>query len=398
MFREVTLVAALVAAAGCSTSRDTRTSESDGRDAYPQTASSDRTGYDANTGPAGPTGAQGLRADGSVDPMNEAAHADDRNWSNARTQANEQLNRDNQWNAGSNDIARADNAVDDRFIHEGNPSDWTASDPRHHSSSSAAREQVRSARLGDPSDRSWSDSDQPADRWRAYRIFWFGANKSEIARADSLQFAEIAAFIKENPSARLGIDGAATPNAADEPRPNAELSERRILAVREGLIAAGVPADRISSGIYPDGERMRDGRVDILLDSPEVRSAARPGGARPIATPRQAQGQAERWNSYRDCWFDGNKADLRSSDIRQFEEIAAYMRANPSVRIGIEAPSNAAGDSDLSAQRLNAVRDALIRAGVPANRIDADVYADRRMRQEGRVTVLVTKEMRAAWR
>ena len=85
--------------------------------------------------------------------------------------------------------------------------------------------------------------------------------------------SEIAAYVRQNPSVRLGIDGS-TDLLRGTNQYNAALSQRRVGNVRDALIQAGVPADRIETGGF--GARridcnnsteqcsQRDGRVEVL--------------------------------------------------------------------------------------------------------------------------------------
>jgi outer membrane protein OmpA-like peptidoglycan-associated protein len=72
--------------------------------------------------------------------------------------------------------------------------------------------------------------------------------------------SEIAAYVKQNPSLRVGIDGFKDPR-------NDDLSERRIRAVRSALIEAGVPSSKIQSGAYGDAKLAGDRRVEVLVRS-----------------------------------------------------------------------------------------------------------------------------------
>jgi hypothetical protein len=94
--------------------------------------------------------------------------------------------------------------------------------------------------------------------WVMYRAFWFEDGQSNIRDADAIMVTEIAAYLKENPSLQLGLDGGVDENAAD-------LSTRRVNAVRDALIQAGVPADHIKIGAYGNAQRRRIGRVEVLV-------------------------------------------------------------------------------------------------------------------------------------
>jgi peptidoglycan-associated lipoprotein len=71
--------------------------------------------------------------------------------------------------------------------------------------------------------------------------------------------------MSENPSVRVAIDGSMDPRGTD-PR-NQPLSDRRIGAVRDALINAGVPASRIQIGTFGDPSLTRDRRVEVLVST-----------------------------------------------------------------------------------------------------------------------------------
>jgi outer membrane protein OmpA-like peptidoglycan-associated protein len=96
----------------------------------------------------------------------------------------------------------------------------------------------------------------------------------------------------------------------------------------------------------------------------------------------------DRWTSYRDFQFGSNQAELRASETNKLAEIALYMKANPSLKVGIDG-SMEPRNQELSDQRVSAVRDALIKAGVPPTRIQAGTFGDRKLAHDGRVIVLI---------
>ena len=110
-----------------------------------------------------------------------------------------------------------------------------------------------------------------------------------------------------------------------------------------------------------------------------------------------AQGPAgvvDRWNSFRDIWFDFNRADLGASEMSKVSEIATYMNQNPSLRVGIDGSMDPRGtdprNQDLSDRRVSAVRDALIQAGVPAYKIQTGAFGDAQLTRDRRVEVLIS--------
>lgn len=99
------------------------------------------------------------------------------------------------------------------------------------------------------------------------------------------------------------------------------------------------------------------------------------------------------WTSYRDFQFDSNHAELRASDTNKVSEIALYLKANPSLKVAIDG-STEPRNTNLSDQRVNTVRDALIKAGVPTSRIQAGTFRagtfdDPKFPRDGRVVVMI---------
>jgi outer membrane protein OmpA-like peptidoglycan-associated protein len=101
--------------------------------------------------------------------------------------------------------------------------------------------------------------------WTPYRDFWFDYGKSDIRDSQNATVAEIAAYLKDNPSLEVGIDGSMAVNGSD-PR-DQELSDQRVGAVRHALLEAGVPADRIQMGAYGNESQRRDRRVGVLIST-----------------------------------------------------------------------------------------------------------------------------------
>lgn len=101
------------------------------------------------------------------------------------------------------------------------------------------------------------------DRWTSIREFMFEYDRAEIQGSDTSKVSEIAAYVIQNPSLQVGIDGSMDPRGSD-PR-NQDLSDRRVSSVRNALIEAGVPAYRIRTGAFGDTGLTRDRRVDVLV-------------------------------------------------------------------------------------------------------------------------------------
>jgi len=103
------------------------------------------------------------------------------------------------------------------------------------------------------------------NRWTPYRSFWFDKNTAEIQRGDSAKVSEIASYLNQNPSLQVGIDNSMGPD--DTARGNQSLNGRRVDAIRNALVQAGVPSSRIDTGNFDHSQSRRDGRVAVLIVS-----------------------------------------------------------------------------------------------------------------------------------
>jgi outer membrane protein OmpA-like peptidoglycan-associated protein len=107
-----------------------------------------------------------------------------------------------------------------------------------------------------------------------------------------------------------------------------------------------------------------------------------------VATLAGAQAVGEHgWSSYRDFWFDFESARIDATDAIKVAEVAAYMKDNPTHRVGIDG----AVGSELDARRVDSIRDALVTAGVPVHRIYTDAFGSAQLRRARRVEVLVDR-------
>jgi outer membrane protein OmpA-like peptidoglycan-associated protein len=94
--------------------------------------------------------------------------------------------------------------------------------------------------------------------WTPYRDFWFDSNKSDLQSSDSGKVSDIANYVSQRAGRHVAIDGSIDPN-------NADLSNRRVSAVRNALVEAGVPSSKIQIGAFADPQLQRDRRVEVLV-------------------------------------------------------------------------------------------------------------------------------------
>jgi hypothetical protein len=116
-----------------------------------------------------------------------------------------------------------------------------------------------------------------------------------------------------------------------------------------------------------------------------------PQGPMGAAGTQGPVGSVGSWTHYRNFRFGYDSARIRSSSQSTANEIAAYMAKNPSLQLGIDGtdPGNVA----LGDQRADAVRGALIQAGVPSYKIQTGAFGDPQLRREGRVEVLLSTHL-----
>ncbi|MCY2930176.1 MAG: OmpA family protein [Planctomycetota bacterium] len=99
------------------------------------------------------------------------------------------------------------------------------------------------------------------------------------------------------------------------------------------------------------------------------------------------------WDAFRDVWFDAKVADIHDSETAKIAEVAAFLKNNPTLEAGIDGSLPARGsdprDEGLASRRVNAIRDALINAGVPAEKIKTGTFGDPRLRRDRRVEILI---------
>lgn len=97
-------------------------------------------------------------------------------------------------------------------------------------------------------------------QWTPFRVISFDSSRADLTASDARQVSEIAAYLRQNPSIHVGLDGYWDPN-------NQTLSNRRIGTVRDALVQAGTPAYRIETGAFGNPQTKREGQVEVLLIS-----------------------------------------------------------------------------------------------------------------------------------
>jgi peptidoglycan-associated lipoprotein len=119
-----------------------------------------------------------------------------------------------------------------------------------------------------------------AKEWQSFRDFLFDFDKSAIRSNETGHVSDIAAYMKQNPTARVGIDGHTDPRGTDPY--NQGLSERRVSAISAALVTAGVVVGRIHTGAFGESQPkcndsteacwQADRRVEVLIGTNDTAS------------------------------------------------------------------------------------------------------------------------------
>ena len=97
----------------------------------------------------------------------------------------------------------------------------------------------------------------------AFVAFTFDFDEARIQPSDKDKVARTAAYVAANPSSEIGLDGHSDPNGNG--LRNQNLMDQRIAAVRDALIQAGVPSEKIQTGKFADPQSRRDREVAAVI-------------------------------------------------------------------------------------------------------------------------------------
>ncbi len=124
--------------------------------------------------------------------------------------------------------------------------------------------------------------------WQPVSDVHFAFNKADLLPSETGKVSELAAYLKQNPAYQVELEGFADPRGTQAY--NLKLSTRRVHAVREALIGAGVPADRILIGAYGELNRkcaekseqcwQQDRRVEVIVLPTSEAASLRTGNGR----------------------------------------------------------------------------------------------------------------------
>lgn len=127
-----------------------------------------------------------------------------------------------------------------------------------------------------------------------------------------------------------------------------------------------------------------------IAGAPGPMGPAGPAGAIGASGPR---GSDFVWTAFGDVLFDFDRATLRQEEAARLAELAAMLKQNPDYKVELEGYADPRGTDAynvaLSRRRVEAVRQALIEAGVPETAIVTGAY--------GEMTLKCTDETEACW-
>jgi outer membrane protein OmpA-like peptidoglycan-associated protein len=101
------------------------------------------------------------------------------------------------------------------------------------------------------------------ERWSSYRQVSFDRRESNIRASEMDKVSDIAAYLLQNPTLEVGIDGSMAARGSNQR--DRDLSNLRADSVRDALMQAGVPAYKIQMGAFADPDRRQLGQIQVLI-------------------------------------------------------------------------------------------------------------------------------------
>jgi outer membrane protein OmpA-like peptidoglycan-associated protein len=94
-------------------------------------------------------------------------------------------------------------------------------------------------------------------------------------------------------------------------------------------------------------------------------------------------GTGDRSASFKDILFDTDKSDIRSNETSKITDIAAHVKQNAPMQVRIGGYADPRGtdqhNQGLSERRVNAIRDALVKAGVANDKIQTSAFGEQKL-------------------
>jgi len=106
-----------------------------------------------------------------------------------------------------------------------------------------------------------------------------------------------------------------------------------------------------------------------------------PQGAAAVAPPPMVREIKQDWQQFSNVTFDLDKADIRPDERDKIKAVADYMKQNPKLELGLAGYADPRGTNErnqkLSDERSKAVTEALVKDGIPRERIRTAALAAR---------------------
>jgi outer membrane protein OmpA-like peptidoglycan-associated protein len=123
--------------------------------------------------------------------------------------------------------------------------------------------------------------------------------------------------------------------------------------------------------------------VLVLIAVVTAACSARPATEWRIAGPPGPAGADAKLESFRNVLFAYDKADVQPDEQAKIDQIAGYVKQNEGLVVLLDGHTDPRGSDkynmDLSQRRVTAVREALVKAGVPAERIATTASGKKRL-------------------
>ena len=156
--------------------------------------------------------------------------------------------------------------------------------------------------------------------------------------------------------------------AAAVAQARADASQRDAVAAQQDALAAQEQARQSQNDALLSRQQARDAEVQTALLAAELRD---------LKANSTNRGMVITLN---DVLFDTGSARLRSGALRVVDRLAAFLREHPDRTLAVEGFTDSVGspvvNEELSRRRAEAVRAALVDAGIEGSRIIARGYGD----------------------
>jgi outer membrane protein OmpA-like peptidoglycan-associated protein len=98
--------------------------------------------------------------------------------------------------------------------------------------------------------------------WATWCDFGFDHGEAGLPASEMEPISVIAAYLVQNPSLDIGIDGSMSDGFSRTAR---DLSDRRAVSIRDALLQAGVPAYKILMGAFSNPDRRQENAIQVLV-------------------------------------------------------------------------------------------------------------------------------------